>query len=145
MLELFHGVTRSLAALRGRFAAAEDDIGEQLGFLLYPGFLTEVTERTLRDYPRYLKAIAFRLERLDFDPRRDEARMQVVRRYWKAYLAATETEDIDADALDQLHWLIEEFRVSVFAQQLGTSGKISERLLNSQLKRLGLPRVTLSQ
>ena len=71
--------------------------------------------------------------------------MQVVRRFWKSYLAASEVDDMDADDLDRLHWLIEEFRVSVFAQQLGTSGKISERLLNTQLKRLGLPTVKLSQ
>lgn len=145
VLELFHNATRSLDALRGRFAAAEEDIGEQLGYLLYPGFLTEVSERRLRDYPRYLKGVIFRLDRLDLDPRRDESRMQVVRRYWKAYLSVSEVDDVDAAELDRLHWLIEEFRISVFAQQLGTSGKISERLLNGQLKRLGLPTVKITQ
>lgn len=144
LLEHYHSVIRALEALRGRFAAAEDDIREQLGFLVYPGFLTEVAEPKLRDYPRYLKAVAFRLERLDLDPRRDEARMQIVRRYWKAYLAACEAADLDPLELDQLHWLIEEFRVSVFAQQLGTSGKISERTLNDQLKRLGRPKVRVA-
>src|SRR5690606_28781344 len=65
-----------------------DDLERQLARLVYPGFLREVPLERLAEYPRYLKAMALRAERLRRDPARDQARMLEVRPFEQALEAA---------------------------------------------------------
>jgi ATP-dependent helicase HrpA len=105
------------------------DIEDCLDDLLYPGFLLDIEANRLRHYPRYLEAAVQRLECLRLDPVRDAPLLARVAPWWQRYaqhLAAG--GDYDA-ALDAYRWLLHEFRVSVFAQQLGTAEKVSPKRL----------------
>ena len=105
------------------------DISSELEDMLYPGFLAELWPGRLAHYPRYLRAIEERLLALDQDPLRDARRMQAVAPWWRRYQEALAAGCLYDDAMDRYRWLIEEFRVSVFAQPLGTAEKVSEKRL----------------
>ena len=75
-------------------------------------------------------------ERLRQDPARDQARMLGVHVYWREYLKRRNAGDADAEALNDLRWLIEELRVSVFAQELRTAEPVSPKRLARALAAL---------
>ncbi|MDE2084368.1 MAG: ATP-dependent RNA helicase HrpA [Xanthomonadaceae bacterium] len=114
--------------LMGYARANYDDLREQLDALLYPGFVRNVEKSRLAHFPRYLKAMRLRAERLRQDAARDQARMLTVRIYWAEYLKRMASGHANP-ALAELRWLIEELRVSVFAQELGTAGPVSPKRL----------------
>jgi ATP-dependent helicase HrpA len=114
--------------LMGYARANYDDLHEQLAALVYPGFVRDVTKSRLVHLPRYLKAMRLRAERLRQDATRDQARMLTVRGYWREYLKMKATQGEDA-ALAELRWLIEELRVSLFAQELKTAEPVSPKRL----------------
>jgi ATP-dependent helicase HrpA len=122
----------ALADARGQFAA-----------LIYPRFVSETGLRRLPDLVRYLRAISRRLDTAAADPGRDATRMAVVRGVTEAYqraiadLPATRHSGQDVQAV---RWMIEELRVSLFAQLLGTSGPVSEKRIHAALDRLIGPR-----
>ncbi len=122
--------------LIGFARASYDDLREQLEALLSPGFLRELPRSRLAHFPRYLKAMRLRGERLRQDPAKDQQRMLQVLPYWRAYLqhraGGTETA-----ALDELRWLIEEWRVSLFAQELKTAEPVSAKRLARALASIG--------
>jgi ATP-dependent helicase HrpA len=129
------------AALEGirsaTFAEALADVNAQLQQLLPPDFLT-ATERPWLDYlPRYLKAIARRLDRLPGNLKRDMELSGIVKPFAAAFreLAARPSTALAArEGLDSLRWMIEEFRVSLFAQDLKTVTRVSEKRLTEQLE-----------
>ena len=113
-----------------------DDISSQLDDMIYDGFLHDLAPERLRHYPRYLQAMLIRLAGVDKDPYRDADRMQQARPYWQQYLQLLE-EGRDYDiAVDTYRWLVEEFRVSLFAQQLGTATKVSVQRLQQAWKKI---------
>ena len=119
------------------------DIRSQLGLLVYRGFPGEIPVECLRHYPRYLEAVERRLERLGNDPRRDREKMQQVADLWEECLAYIERARLDGRAapeLEKFRWMIEEFRVSLFAQELKTAGPISRKRLSEQWKKVRRPR-----
>jgi ATP-dependent helicase HrpA len=73
-----------------------------------------------------------RAEKLRSDPARDHSRMQQVQPYWRAVLDARASDD-DSEALDTLRWLVEEWRVSVFAQELKTAEPVSGKRMAQAL------------
>jgi ATP-dependent helicase HrpA len=121
------------------FAPALADMRAQLSALIYPGFVAETGARRLPDLVRYLRAITRRLEKAPADPGRDADRMAVVHRVTAAYqratrgLAASARRDESAGAV---RWMIEELRVSLFAQALGTPVPVSEQRIQTALDRL---------
>jgi ATP-dependent helicase HrpA len=120
-------------------AAVLADIRDQFAALIYPGFVAETGSRRLPDLARYLQAISRRLEKMPEDPRRDAERMAAVHRVTDAYqqalaeLAASGRCDTDVRAV---RWMIEELRVSLFAQALGTPVPVSEQRIRKELDRL---------
>jgi len=114
--------------LIGFARASYDDLREQLHELLAPGFLRELPVPRLAQFPRYLRAMRLRAEKLRQDPARDQSRLLQVLPYWREWLAAKASGASD-DALDALRWLIEEWRVSQFAQELGTAEAVSPKRL----------------
>jgi len=105
------------------------DIKQQLSDLIYLGFVRQTPNEWLKQYPRYLTAIEKRLEKLP---------SQLVReRMWTAELSAlreqyqTQTGKLltPNPLLEQYRWLLEEYRVSLFAQTLGTCQPISAKRL----------------
>ncbi|MEI7036592.1 ATP-dependent RNA helicase HrpA [Fulvimonas yonginensis] len=119
--------------LIGFARASYDDLREQLAALLAPGFLRELPTARLAHYPRYLKAMRLRAERLRQDPAKDQQRMLQVQPYWREYLKHQAAGNA---ALDELRWLIEEWRVSLFAQELRTAEPVSAKRLARALEAL---------
>ena len=118
--------------LMGFARANHDDMREQLDALLTPGFLRELAPSRLAHYPRYLKALRLRGERLRQDPAKDQQRMLQVIPYWRAYLQHR-AAGTDPAELAELRWLIEEWRVSLFAQELRTPEPVSAKKLAQAL------------
>jgi ATP-dependent RNA helicase HrpA len=120
-------------------AAAAADARAQFTALIHPGFVSDTGLRRLPDLVRYLRAISRRLDVAAQDPARDAERTAAVRRVSGAYqqalagLAPARRQDADVRAV---RWMIEELRVSLFAQVLGTSGPISEKRIQAALSLL---------
>ena len=115
--------------LLGFATANYEDLLEQRDQLLAPGFLRDTDPQHLGHIPRYLRGMRLRAERLRQDPARDQARMLGVHSYWREYLKRRSSGDADPVALTELRWLIEELRVSVFAQELRTAEPVSPKRL----------------
>jgi ATP-dependent helicase HrpA len=122
--------------LMGYARANYDDLREQLDALVYPGFVREIPKSRMLHVPRYLKAMRLRAERLRHDATRDQARMLTVRGYWRDFLKLKASGAADAGLLDELRWLIEELRVSLFAQELKTAETVSPKRLNRLVEQL---------
>ena len=106
------------------------DLREQLAGLVFPGFLTATGFDQLGEVPRYLAAIDRRLDRLPTDPARDrqqQARIDQVRKEYADMLAGLPPARRDSDDVRRIRWMIEELRVNVFAQALGTPYPVSEQ------------------
>jgi ATP-dependent RNA helicase HrpA len=120
-------------------AAAAADMRGQLAGLVYPGFIGETGPARLPDLTRYLKAVTWRLAKAPEDPRRDAERMATVQRVAGEYQRAlTELPAAvrDGEEARAVRWLIEELRVSLFAQTLGTRVPVSEKRILTALDRL---------
>jgi ATP-dependent helicase HrpA len=122
--------------LMGFATANYEDLRHQLEALLAPGFLRELPCRRLAEFPRYLKAMAIRAERLRHDPARDQARMLGLVGYWREYLKLRATGSVGEAALADLRWAIEELRVSIFAQELDTAGPVSPKRIARMIEAL---------
>ena len=110
------------------------DIHVQVARLVHAGFVTATGYDRLHHLPRYLGAIDRRLDKLARDPHRDRALM--------ARLAAAEQSFARLQAVRsgpevaEVRWLLEELRVSVFAQSLGTPQPVSEQRVVKEIARL---------
>jgi len=102
------------------------DIRAQLSRLVFPGFLTAAGFGRLPDLLRYLRAAARRVERLPEDYRRDEERMRQIQQLEARYVRARDAHPGEP-RIREVRWMLEELRVSFFAQQLGTAYPISEK------------------
>ena len=118
------------------FAAAVADVSAQLKVLLPPDFIDSVPRPWLDYLPRYLRAIARRLERLPANAKRDAELAAKVRPFIVGLqaLVAQLTRPGVPPELMQLRWMIEEYRVSLFAQELKTPMKVSDKRLAEQLE-----------
>ncbi|MCA9135164.1 MAG: ATP-dependent RNA helicase HrpA [Planctomycetales bacterium] len=104
------------------------DIRGQMKWLLHDQFLSVTPWQWLQHYPRYLSAITYRLEKLrSGSANRDQDAANQVNRLWDTWLSRFPESEQSAKArsADEYRWMIEELRVSLFAQPLGTSIKIS--------------------
>jgi len=116
------------------------DIKEQLDHLIYKGFLPNTPWDNLRHYPRYLQAILRRLEALERAPNKDRPHRLTLQPLWQS--CKTQLEKLAKRPLEQqpelekLRWMLEELRVSTFAQQLGTDRPISVKRVEKQLQLL---------
>jgi ATP-dependent helicase HrpA len=111
---------------------------EELQRLLPPHFLREVPFERLGDLRRYLKALEIRAERAGLDPAKDSQRAAQVAAYQAQYNALNRSDPSDErrTTLDDLRWMLEEYRVSLFAQQLGTAQPVSPKRLDRLYQRL---------
>ncbi|MDP2878572.1 MAG: ATP-dependent RNA helicase HrpA [Sulfuricella sp.] len=108
------------------------DIREQLANLVYKGFLTATPWEQLQHLPRYLKATVRRLEKLSGAVERDAKWTAAIRELWQDYQKRLEKhrkEGISDPELDKFRWMIEELRVSMFAQELKTPYPVSVKRL----------------
>ncbi len=108
-----------------------NDINDQLQMLVYPGFLDDLSLEELRHYPRYLKAILKRLEKLKGNAHKDRGLQVQIQPLWEEYKKTLKKYSGNA-ALKEYRWMLEEFRVSLFAQDLGTSYPVSAKRLSKR-------------
>jgi len=137
ILRAYHAVDLRLSdRIPPAWDDAIDDIERQLAYLFCRRFLVTVPVHWLRQYPRYLAAIEKRIDKLGGGGlSRDKAHRQEVAPLWKAYLRRKEDHTnrrFYDPALEQYRWMIEEMRVSVFAQELGTIVPVSLKRLRRQ-------------
>jgi ATP-dependent helicase HrpA len=114
-----------------------DDMRSQLDDMIYEGFVHELSPARLEHYPRYLEAMSVRLASVEKDPHRDAARMREIEPFWHRYLQLLEQGRDYDEAVDEYRWLMEEYRVSLFAQQLGTRAKVSVQRLHKAWQKIG--------
>ena len=130
------GIGRKMHAARAH-AAAVQDIGRQLDDLLPKRFVATTPAERWRHLPRYLKAISARLDKLRSDPARDALKMSELAPLLQAWRRIATQRRGQADArLDDLRWLLEELRVSLFAQELRTPMPVSVKRLQKTLDAL---------
>ncbi|MCY1406111.1 RNA helicase HrpA [compost metagenome] len=102
---------------------------------MYPGFVRETPAQWLKELPRFLKAIELRLEKLPAQVQKDRVWSIELAGQWAQYQARASKHAQEGKRDPQLElyrWLIEEYRVSLFAQQLGTRVPISDKRLSKQ-------------
>ena len=106
------------------------DVRAQLDSLVYPGFVADTGLERLRHLHRYLRAMQERLERAAQSPARDAQGQEVVDRVESAYadlLDELPSHGVRPAPVRDIAWMIEELRVSLFAQRLGTAHPVSEK------------------
>jgi ATP-dependent helicase HrpA len=119
------------------FAPATADVRAQLDDLVYPGWVTATGRRRLGDVRRYVRAMLQRLERLPGDLARDAERSESVARATVAWHRALDRAAGRPDpALAEVRWMLEELRVSYFAQSLGTPYPVSEKRVLRAIEQL---------
>ena len=134
LAEFAESYQRSRAAFesfkRGGAPNVVADIKRQIDWLLAESFVTNTPWKWLRHYPRYFAAIAYRLDKVRSGAgSRDNASLETVDGLWTRWLdhVPESARDPKTQASCELRWLIEELRVSLFAQPLGTSVKVSPK------------------
>jgi len=117
------------------FAAARSATQQQIAALLAPGWVRGTPDPWFEQLPKYLRAVGRRLQRVRGDVERDrrlEAQVAPLAQEWQRLAAAADGERAGAE-LDRLRWMIEEFRLSLFAQELRTLLPVSAKRLEEQL------------
>ena len=113
------------------------DMRAQLDRLAGPGFVTRTGSARLIDVVRYLKAAAARIDKLREDPLRDRERMRPVQALEAELDAVTGPGDWVADPrAAEVRWMLEELRVAIWAQSLGTAAPVSEARVRRAIARL---------
>jgi ATP-dependent helicase HrpA len=138
------GQYQEIARILAQSATAASDppwkgIREHVGRLVYAGFISETPPKQLAHLERYLKAVRLRIERLRQSPAKDRARELELWPHWQAYIARA--DDVEAhgtrsEALERYRWLLEEWRVSLFAQELRTAEPVSVRKISDQWEKV---------
>lgn len=115
------------------------DVRGQLSNLVYPGFVTATGWQRLPDVTRYLRALEYRLEKAPRNPRRDKEWMDSVRDVQQRYrelLDQVPKGQPVPEPLRGIGWMIEELRVSYFAQEVRTAHSISEKRLHRAMDKV---------
>ncbi|MCP3749453.1 ATP-dependent RNA helicase HrpA [Pseudomonas sp. SBB6] len=136
ILKLWHGLQKRF---KGKIdlaqAVALNDIKQQLANLVYPGFVRETPGLWLKELPRYLRAIELRLEKLGSQVQKDRVWSGELGNLWSQYQTRLDKHAQEGKRDEQLQlyrWWLEEYRVSLFAQQLGTKVPVSDKRLSKQ-------------
>ena len=136
ILKLWHGLQKRF---KGKIdlthAVALNDIKQQLSHLVYPGFVRDTPAAWLKEMPRLLKAVELRLEKLPGQVQKDRVWSGELANLWSQYQTRLNKHGQEGKRDPQLEvyrWLLEEYRVSLFAQQLGTKVPVSDKRLSKQ-------------
>ena len=92
------------------------------------GFIALTPLVRLREFPRYVKAVAMRLDKFSISPTKDAQWQQEIQSWWQAWqarMAADAQRGVFEPRVDEFRWMLEELRVSLFAQSLGTAYPVS--------------------
>ncbi|WP_084343366.1 ATP-dependent RNA helicase HrpA [Piscicoccus intestinalis] len=147
LVELVHPALDRALAVRLRLdrltgpaaAPLRDDVGAQLDELIHPGFVADTSAAQLRRLPTYLAAMLERLDKAPEDLRRDAQRRETVagvREEYDRLLHRLPPGERRAPDVVQLRWMIEELRISLFAQRLGTAHPVSPKRIFAAMDRV---------
>ncbi len=114
------------------FGESVADVDDQLAMLMYPGLLAGVGEQRVADVHRYVRAMEYRLEHLPGNPGRDLEMMDRVHRLENEYERLAALLPPSPEVVE-IAWMLQELRVSLFAQAIGTRGKVSEKRVKRAL------------
>lgn len=118
--------------------SAVSDIRSQLGRLIYPGFIAATGAAHLLRLPRYLQGVEKRLEKLDAGAvQRDGQQLGIIQQLEEEYDKALQRVPAGATVphtLREVRWMLEEMRISLFAQELGTAYSVSEKRIRKAIK-----------
>jgi len=130
-LSVYAQIKQKIASFPAQEPAVQD-IQLQLSRLFYHGFLTLIAYEQLRHFPRYLKAIMARMETMLQQPAKDQQKMQEMAKFqqwfWQSIAKRQKNEPVNPET-EVFRWMLEEFRVSLFAQQLKTPYPVSAKRL----------------
>jgi ATP-dependent helicase HrpA len=129
VLQEYQVLQKALPGFKAHGAATQD-IKAQCEWLLHKEFVARTPYERLQHLPRYIKAMNVRLEKLRADPARDArqfAQMQVLQQTWQRKLSAQQG-NVDSK-VEEFGWLLQELRVSLFAQELKTPVIVSVKRL----------------
>lgn len=131
-------------ALSGRAELATlpalTDMKAQVARLMDRGFVAEAGPDRLRDYPRWLRAVVHRRERLEQHVARDRQLMDQisdVQQAWLHHVEALPPGRPPGEALREVRWMLEDYRVSLWAQQLGSPRPVSDQRIRKALAAAG--------
>lgn len=134
ILKQYHDLMKSLKGkLNLALAMPMSDLQLQLKNLIYTGFLCATPYERLKSLPRYLHACSIRHEKMSRDMANERRYVPVLSQWWQNYqdrVKKFEAQGVFDQDLEDFRWLIEEQRVSWYAQQLGTIETVSEKRLN---------------
>lgn len=134
ILKQYHDLMKSLKGkLNLALAMPMNDLQQQLKNLIYGGFLCATPFERLKSFPRYLMACSVRYEKMSRDVANERRYVPLLNQWWQSYqdrLKKFEAQGLFDQELEGFRWLIEEQRVSWYAQQLGTIETVSEKRLN---------------
>jgi ATP-dependent helicase HrpA len=140
ILTLAHAVSKKLKGkIDLTLLVAQGDIKSQLERLIFPGFACQIGEQKLPDLKRYLQALQKRLEKLVANQNQDRLHTIELHELEQRYLALCKSmlsNEIENEQLSEVYWMMEELRVSFFAQQLGTAYPISAKRVKQKLTEL---------
>lgn len=129
-------ISLALEKLSGRYAVAGNDIREQLSHLLAEATWRQTPWSWLQHLPRYLQASLSRLQKLPgSEGKADQLAVAELQKFGERYSRKLEQDRLQGRVDPELlkfRWLLEEYRVSLFAQQLGTSQPVSAKRLEKQ-------------
>lgn len=139
ILKYAHELKRRLKCrIQLNAAMSYQDIGRQLDALVYKGFVSATSSEHLKQIPRYLQAALQRLDKVSRDVNRDlscSRTLDMLRERLKNAVSRYPKDNIPHD-LSEVRWMIEELRVSYFAQQLGVRGQISDKRIIHEIERI---------
>jgi ATP-dependent helicase HrpA len=131
ILAEYQALQKKLQGLKN-FPLAGREIEEQLAHLLPKNFIAATPWERLQHFPRYLKAVALRLAKLRADPARDARWSAELNPLWQMWLREDlkqRKQGVADPQLEQFRWLLEELRVSLYAQELRTPVPVSVKRL----------------
>jgi ATP-dependent helicase HrpA len=135
VLSAYHEAMRDLPPAAHASKDPHADIRGHVATLVYPGFVTSTPWAQLPHLARYLKAVKLRIARMREQPQKDRERSALLApllRQYEERAAMRAREGLRDPELERYRWLLEEWRVSLFAQELKTREPVSERRLADQ-------------
>jgi ATP-dependent helicase HrpA len=140
-LSLTHDIRKKMkGSVALNVIQSHGDIKQQLESMVFKGFVTQSGLNKLDDIVRYLQAMLRRLEKLPIDPNQDRLKMLDVVKVQTAFDSTLKKQANGLPIINELaetRWMIEEFRVSLFAQNLKTAYPISSKRILNHLKDVG--------
>ena len=125
-----------------RWSAARTDIEQQIDHLMPADFLATTPWEWLKEFPRFFRAVVARIEKLPNLGEQDAANMAELQSFWQQFQEVSTQHDMSGIACPELttfRWMIEEYRVSLYAQSLGTSVSVSPQRLEKQFRKVQPP------